>query len=109
MTSALLFLLDRPISGPVNATAPNPVRNREFSAILAAAMHRPNWLPVPLFSLRLALGKVAEVITTGQRAVPKALSETGVEFRYAKLEEAMGATVLPAVNEGPITALRTSR
>ena len=95
-TSALLFLLDQPLSGPVNVTAPNPVRNREFSAILAAAMHRPNWLPVPPFSLRLALGKVAEVITTGQRVVPKALSETGFEFRYARLEKAMGQLIYTA-------------
>ena len=95
-TSALLFLLDQPLSGPVNVTAPNPVRNREFSSILAAAMHRPNWLPVPPFSLRLALGKVAEVITTGQRVVPKALSETGFEFRYARLEKAMGQLIYTA-------------
>ncbi len=78
------------VSGAVNGTAPEPRMNREFSAALGAALGRPSWLPAPGFALRLALGQVAEVVTTGQRVLPKKAEAAGFRFRYPKLEEALG-------------------
>jgi uncharacterized protein (TIGR01777 family) len=90
MTALLLFALDHPLlSGPFNATAPNPVTNREFSACLARVLHRPNWLPVPRFALRVLLGPVAEVVVGGQRVIPQRLRELGFPFQYPELEPAL--------------------
>jgi uncharacterized protein len=90
MTALLLFALDTlTLTGPFNATAPNPVTNAEFSRVLAAVLRRPNYLPAPTFALRLLIGKGAEVIAGGQRAVPRAATEVGYSFRYPTLEPAL--------------------
>jgi len=78
-------------SGPINATAPNPVPNKEFCQTLAKVMHRPYWATVPAFALRLALGEMADMLLTGQRVVPAAAEKLGFQFRYPKLEEALEA------------------
>ncbi|MFO0938794.1 MAG: TIGR01777 family oxidoreductase [Gemmataceae bacterium] len=96
VTAALVYLLTHPVSGPFNLTAPRPVRNREFTSILARVMHRPNWLPVPRLAIRLALGKVAEVATSGQQAIPNALSNAAFPFRYPELEGALRQLLAPA-------------
>jgi len=88
----ILHLIARTsIAGPVNATAPNPVRNKEFCQTLAAVLRRPCWLPVPAFALRVALGKMAEMVLTGQRAIPAAAQESGYRFRYPNLKDALEA------------------
>jgi hypothetical protein len=89
----LIFeLIDNPLAqGPLNATAPNPVRNKEFSHTLGKVMHRPSWAPVPGFALRLALGEMAEMLLTGQRVVPAAAEKLGFEFRYPALQQALEA------------------
>ena len=79
------------VSGPVNATAPNPVRNKEFSKTLAAVLHRPCLLPVPGIALRLGLGQMADMLLTGQRAIPAAAQQSGFQFRYPNLKEALEA------------------
>jgi len=58
------FLDDAAFHGPINATAPNPVRNREFCAALAKVLRRPRWARVPDFALRLALGDMADMLLT---------------------------------------------
>ena len=78
-------------TGPVNATAPNPVRNKEFSQTLGTVLHRPCWLPVPGIALRVGLGKMAEMLLTGQRVAPAAAQKSGFEFRYTDLQEALEA------------------
>ena len=78
-------------SGPVNATGPNPVPNKEFCQTLAKVMHRPCWATVPAFALRLALGEMADMLLTGQRVVPAAAEKLGFQFRYANLEDALEA------------------
>jgi uncharacterized protein (TIGR01777 family) len=88
----ILHLIDnQAIAGPVNATAPNPVRNKEFCQMLAAVLHRPCWLPVPGFALQLGLGKMAEMVLTGQRVMPAVALKSGFKFRYPKLKEALEA------------------
>jgi uncharacterized protein len=76
--------------GPFNAVAPNPVSNREFAKALGRALHRPSFLPTPVFALRILLGKVASVIGTGQRVVPAAALARGFRFRYPHLADALG-------------------
>src|SRR4029077_6009073 len=57
--------------GAFNACAPEPVTNREFSKALGRALHRPAFAPVPGLAVRALYGDMAEIVTTGQRAVPE--------------------------------------
>jgi uncharacterized protein (TIGR01777 family) len=75
--------------GPLNGTAPNPVTNKEFTRTLGQVMHRPSFLPAPRLGLRLALGEVADLITTGQRVLPKKALALGYSFRFPSLETAL--------------------
>ena len=80
------------LNGPINATAPRPVTNREFSRALGRALHRPAFMPAPAFALRLALGEMADaLLLSGQRAVPAKAEHLGFRFRYPLLDEALGA------------------
>ncbi len=90
VVAALLFCLDEPgASGPINVTAPNPVDNAELSRALGKALHRPAMLPVPAFALRLLYGEMAEIVTTGQRAVPRRLEQLGFVFGHPDVEPAL--------------------
>ena len=78
------------LSGPVNATAPNPVTNAEYSATLARVVGRPALLPIPGFGPRLVLGELAEdLIFSSIRAHPAAAEATGYRFRHTHLEPAL--------------------
>jgi uncharacterized protein len=81
------------MSGAVNATAPNPVRNKEFCQTLAKVLHRPCWAPVPGFALKLVLGDMADMLLTGQKVIPAAPQKFGFRFRYPTLEEALQASI----------------
>lgn len=86
------FLLeDETISGAVNATAPNPVRNREFSSALGMALRRPSSFSVPGFLVRVALGEFGDVILQGQRVIPERLLNAGYQFKYPEINEALKA------------------
>jgi uncharacterized protein (TIGR01777 family) len=87
--AAIRFLIDSDLDGPVNLTAPAPVRNSELISATARMLHRPAAIPVPAFALRLALGQFAEEILGGQRALPTRLSAAGFEFGQPTLEEAL--------------------
>ncbi|MBE2316315.1 TIGR01777 family protein [Solirubrobacter sp. CPCC 204708] len=76
-------------TGPVNATAPEPVTNKEFSRALGRALHRPAIAPIPAFAIRTLYGDMAEIVTEGQRAVPRRTLELGYRFRYTDLDEAL--------------------
>ncbi|MEE2775885.1 MAG: TIGR01777 family oxidoreductase, partial [Acidobacteriota bacterium] len=82
-------------SGVFNATAPNPVTMKEWATCLGQVLHRPAFLPVPGFMLRLALGEVAEVLLTGQRVLPRRATENGFAFSFpgmrAALEDVLAA------------------
>jgi hypothetical protein len=71
--------------GVLNATAPEPVRNADFTRALAAALHRPALFPAPAFAIGLVLGEGAVVVTEGQRVVPTRTLATGYAFRYAEI------------------------
>jgi NAD dependent epimerase/dehydratase family enzyme len=80
------FLLDHPVSGAFNFTAPTPVTNAEFTRALGRALHRPTLIPVPALALRLAVGEFASEILASQRIVPTRLLEAGFRFQDATLE-----------------------
>ena len=77
------------ISGPVNGTAPGPVRMKDFSKILGEVLERPSWFPVPEFVLKIALGQMSEMLLHGQRAIPKKVSDNGFEFNFPDLRFAL--------------------
>jgi uncharacterized protein len=85
--------LDGAWRGPFNATAPKPVTNRELSKALGHALHRPSFLPAPAFALRIALGKVAGILTTGQRVIPKVALDHGFPFAFPTIEQALSDLV----------------
>ena len=85
----LAALADPRWVGPINASAPEPVSNREFSRALGAALHRPSMLPVPGLALRLLYGEMAQIVTTGARVVPAKPLVLGFQFRHPQLEEAL--------------------
>jgi NAD dependent epimerase/dehydratase family enzyme len=82
-------LADERWSGPVNATAPEPVTNREFSHALGHALHRPSLLPVPGIALSLLYGEMAEIVSTGARVMPAKALVLGYDFRHPELNEAL--------------------
>jgi uncharacterized protein len=76
-------------TGPVNLTAPEPVTNAELSRALGHALGRPAVLPVPGMAVKLLYGEMAEIVTTGQRAIPARLRELGYSFRHPGIELAL--------------------
>jgi len=94
---ARLAIADARVCGPWNVVAPNPVRNSEFTCILADVLHRPAIFPVPAFALRLALVAMAEpLLLASQRAVPAWLLAMQHKFRFETLESALRATLAKA-------------
>jgi uncharacterized protein (TIGR01777 family) len=81
--------------GAFNATAPAPVNNREFTAALGAAVHRPAFFPIPRFAVSLLLGEGAVVVTGGQRVLPEATLARGYRFKYPAISAALEAIVSP--------------
>src|SRR5262249_46309331 len=91
------------LTGPVNATAPAPVTNAEFAAALAHALHRPAFLRVPAWLLRLLAGDLAkEVLLGGQRVIPDKADVTGFKVRHDTLPSALAA-ILGAPEPRPRT------
>jgi hypothetical protein len=86
-----LTLLDtRALEGPLNCTAPEPVRNREFTETLGSVLGVPTFLPpVPGFILQLMKGEFGSVILKGQRVLPRRLLAAGFQFLYPTLKEAL--------------------
>ncbi len=77
------------LSGPVNGSAPNPVRNRDFTRAVGRSVRRPTLFPAPAFALRLAVGEFAEVLLASQRVLPRAAQDAGFEFRYSNIDAAL--------------------
>ncbi|UIZ93238.1 TIGR01777 family oxidoreductase [Corynebacterium sp. CNCTC7651] len=84
-------LVDPSVRGPINATAPNPVTNKEMSATLADMLRRPDVLPIPKFGPKLILGKEGgeELALADQRVVPARAQAAGWRFRYPTLKAAL--------------------
>jgi uncharacterized protein (TIGR01777 family) len=92
---AIEHLLTSPLSGPVNLTAPDPVRNAEFVQALAHVLKRPSFLPVPSFGPKLVLGsELADALLfDGQRVLPSALLADGFAFEHTEVEAALRAVL----------------
>lgn len=83
LVELLMFLMNNAASGPVNATAPHPVTNAEFSKTLGQALGKPAFLRTPGFAMKLMLGEMAEeLLLTGQRVLPHRAQSSGFHFRF---------------------------
>ncbi|MGW8973335.1 TIGR01777 family oxidoreductase [Streptomyces platensis] len=90
--AALRHLLDtEDLAGPVNLTAPEPVTNREVTAVMGKVLNRPTLFPVPAPVLRIALGEFAGDVLGSQRVVPRRLLDSGFTFRHPRIMEAVRA------------------
>ena len=96
LVSLFLFALRSvAVAGALNGTAPAPVRNRDFTSAVGAALHRPAVFPAPAAALRLVFGEMATILLDGQRVVPKRALSIGFSFRHpdlgSALHEALGS------------------
>lgn len=87
----LKALDDSEARGPINGTAPEPVRNGEFSKELASALHRPCLFPVPPLALKVMFGEVSQVVLGSQKVLPKQTQKLGYNFKYSKIQAAFRA------------------
>lgn len=87
---AILFVIENEnIKGPFNLTSPDPKQMNEFGQILGDVLHRPHWIPVPSFSLKLALGEKSQLVLEGQRVMPEKLLSNGFNFKFPDLRDAL--------------------
>ena len=84
-----LALQDARVIGPLNASAPEPVRNRDLARNLGRVLHRPSAFPTSERMLRLGLGEKADAILASQRVVPRRALELGYRFRFPTIEGAL--------------------
>ena len=85
----LRLLRDEQAHGPYNMAAPNPVTNAEFTATLAAVLHRPAFFVAPVALLKLAMGERASLLLEGQRVLPKKMEAAHQRFAFPNLAEAL--------------------
>ena len=85
----LWALEDERVRGPINATAPDARTNKEFASTLGKVMGRPSWAPVPGFALRIIVGEAEQLLTTGQRVIPRQAQDLGYQFQFPTLEPAL--------------------
>jgi hypothetical protein len=92
---AIRHVVEQPVSGPVNLTAPAPVTSAQFVKTLGKVLHRPTIVPVPEVALRLLLGaELAEALLfTSAEVLPAKLEETGFRFEHPDIETAMRAVL----------------
>lgn len=94
LTEAFAFLLKQTqVSGPVNLCSPKPVRNKDLAKALGEALQRPSFMPAPGFMIKLVLGEFGSFILEGQRVMPGRLLDSGFEFQYAKIDNALDSLV----------------
>ncbi|MBD2654968.1 TIGR01777 family protein [Synechocystis sp. FACHB-383] len=82
-------LTDPSLRGTFNATAPNPVKMKEFCHTLGKVLARPSWLPVPDIALELLLGEAAKLVLEGQQVLPEAIAKTDFQFQAPDLETSL--------------------
>ncbi|MBQ4857496.1 TIGR01777 family oxidoreductase [Pseudoalteromonas sp. MMG007] len=94
MTQLILFIIKHnEISGPVNATAPTPVSNAQFSKCLGEALSRPAFMPMPAFVLKTLMGEMSDLLTTGQFVKPTKLQEHHYRFHHTDIKSALESLV----------------
>jgi uncharacterized protein (TIGR01777 family) len=89
----LEFAWTNPVRGAMNAVAPNPLTNAEFTRELAKAVHRPAIFPVPRLALKVMFGEMASIVWASQRVVPARASEAGFQFEYEDVDRALEAVL----------------
>jgi uncharacterized protein (TIGR01777 family) len=91
VTSAIYHtLITDSLKGPVNVTAPNPVTNKEFTNTLGKVLNVPTVVPMPAFAAKLAFGEMAkDLLLSSTKVAPKRLIDSGYEFQYLQLENAL--------------------
>lgn len=90
----IVWLLDQAtLDGPVNGTAPEPVRQKEFAAALGRTLHRPALLPTPGFALKAAFGEMGQMLIDGQRVIPARAQGQGFQFLYPDIGSALDQIV----------------
>lgn len=96
VVGALIWMMENPnASGPFNVVSPKPATNAEFTRTLGKVLHRPTLFPAPAPVLKVALGEMARLLLTGQKAIPERLTQEKFEFRYPDLEQALSQSVSP--------------
>jgi uncharacterized protein (TIGR01777 family) len=94
VVSGLMWMLENPHArGAYNMVSPQPATNREFTKTLGQVVGRPTVFPAPAPLLRLALGEMAGLLLTGQKAVPARLQNEGFQFKYPELKTALEDSV----------------
>ena len=89
---AIRFLIENEhASGVFNLTAPEPLTNSAFGKVLARILHRPFWLPIPAFAMKLVLGEMSALVLESQRVSSRKLVNLGFKFQYPTLKEAAKA------------------
>lgn len=86
---ALFAIENETVSGPLNAVAPKPLRNAEFTCALAQTLHRPALLPVPAFALSLMLGEFSHELLDSKRILPTRTARAGFSFQFPELNSAL--------------------
>ena len=84
------FALENPAPPVLNGVAPGALTNAEFTRALAGALHRPAFLPVPKFALRLLFGEMSDMLLASQCVAPVAAEAAGFQFQHGQLAEALG-------------------
>ncbi|OZM57061.1 TIGR01777 family protein [Lottiidibacillus patelloidae] len=82
-------ITNKDINGPINATAPNPVRNEMFGKAIAKTTGKPHWLSVPSFALHILLGEMSDLLLKGQKVLPEKALQHGYIFQYADINSAL--------------------
>jgi uncharacterized protein len=95
MVGGIHHAMNTSLSGPINMTAPQPLRNAEFTRILAGVLSRPAIVPVPPFALKVIFGKMAseEMFLASQRVAPEKLLQSNYKFRYSDLPPALESLI----------------
>ena len=89
VVNLLLFAAGNPVKGVLNAVAPNPETNAEFTRKLAAAIRRPAIFPAPALALKLIFGEMSEILLASQRVAPRAAESAGFQFQFPELGPAL--------------------
>ncbi len=84
------------IAGPLNGSSPNPITNAEFTRELARVLHRPAFLTVPRWALRIAAGEIADDLVASARVLPQAALRSGFDFTYGTVDIALRDVLRPA-------------
>ena len=101
VVAAILFALEQTkLAGPVNVTAPNPVTNAEFTRALGQQLHRPAFLAVPAFAVRMLFGQMAdEALLASARVLPEKLLSSGFRFSLPKIDQALSAALEKSIKQ----------